>query len=105
MECGGPYGTGSRMDINLTRSIVTACLNGELANVEYKNDEIFKISVPQSCPGVEDSTVLTPVNTWENKEAFKERALKLAGDFSSHFDKAYGNAKLSEDIAKECPGK
>jgi phosphoenolpyruvate carboxykinase (ATP) len=102
---GGAYGTGRRMDINLTRSIVTACLNGSLANVEYQKDETFKILVPESCPGIKDSSILNPVNTWQDKEAFKKRAAKLAADFSAHFDKAYGHAEVSDEIKAECPGK
>lgn len=102
---GGPYGTGARMDINLTRAMVTACLNGSLEDVDYENDEIFKIAVPKSCPGVKDSSILNPVNTWEDKEAFKERAMGLASDFSAHFDKAYGHSQIVESVKSQCPGK
>ncbi len=101
---GGPYGIGSRMDINLTRAIVDAAVSGKLGSVDYDEDPLFHISVPKSCPGV-PSEVLMAKNTWADKAAFDERAKKLAADFAAHFDKAYGDKDLDESIVKECPGK
>ncbi|MFT7699229.1 MAG: phosphoenolpyruvate carboxykinase (ATP), partial [Candidatus Krumholzibacteriia bacterium] len=75
---GGPYGEGSRMDITLTRAMVSAAIDGSLNQSEFKQDEIFKVMVPVTCPGVEDSSVLTPVNTWADKGAYAARAQKLA---------------------------
>ncbi|MGC9780747.1 MAG: phosphoenolpyruvate carboxykinase (ATP) [Candidatus Heimdallarchaeota archaeon] len=100
---GGPYGIGKRMDINLTRRLVDAALNGEFENVEYQEDEIFHLHVPVECKGV-PAEVLWPRNTWDDKDAFDERAKKLAQDFSNYYDKAYGG-KLDPKIAKVCPGK
>ena len=101
---GGAYGVGSRIDLPLTRAMVNAALNGDLNDVEYKKDDVFHLNVPVSCPGV-PAEMLNPVNTWEDKEAYKETAAKLASKFSAHFDKAYGSKNLSEGIVKECPGK
>jgi phosphoenolpyruvate carboxykinase (ATP) len=102
---GGPYGVGSRMDIMLTRAMVAAAIDGRLKDVEFKQDEIFKVWVPQSCPGVEDTSVLTPINTWADKNAYAERARKLAGDFAAQWDKAYADKDIDAAIAAECPGK
>jgi len=101
---GGPFGVGARMDINLTRKLVSAALNGDLENVEYYENETFHIFVPKSCPGV-PSDILEPKNTWEDKAAFDERANKLANDFSAYFDKAYGNKNIDPEVIKQCPGK
>ncbi|MDY6915271.1 MAG: phosphoenolpyruvate carboxykinase (ATP) [Candidatus Cloacimonadota bacterium] len=101
---GGPFGIGKRMDITLTRRLVEACLNGELENVDYKEDKLFHLQIPLSCPGVPNE-ILNPKNTWENKKAFDERAKKLATDFSEHFDKAYGNKGIDPAVIKQCPGK
>ena len=61
--------------------------------------------IPKSCPGVE-SSILDPINTWSDKEAFKARAEKLAADFAKQFDKAYGsNTSISDAVRKQCPGK
>ena len=101
---GGPYGLGARMDIDITRALVHAALSGMLADVECEEDPVFHIMVPKTCLGVE-SEILNPRNTWEDKEAFDERARKLASDFSAHFDKAYGNKGIDPDVVRQCPGK
>ena len=102
---GGPYGVGSRMDLPLTRTMVNAALNGDLEDVEYKRDEYFKVMVPLTCPGLPDDSILDPVNTWEDKQAYRARAAKLAADFSAHFEKAYADKGIPDEIAKECPGR
>ncbi|MBN2413486.1 phosphoenolpyruvate carboxykinase (ATP) [candidate division KSB1 bacterium] len=98
---GGPYGIGKRIDINLTRAMVSAALNGGLENVEFETDPYFKVSVPKSCPNV-PSDVLKPVNTWADKKAFDETAKKLAHLFKKYFDKNF-RGKVDEQIALECP--
>ena len=101
---GGPYGVGSRIDLPLTRIMVTAALSGKLRNVSCHEDPVFRVMVPDSCPGLPDNSILDPVNTWNDKEAYSTRALKLAAEFRAHFDKAYGGKGISEEIAGECPG-
>ncbi len=101
---GGPYGEGSRMDINLTRAMVRAALSGELANVETVNDPLFHVGVPKSCPGV-PAEVLVPRNTWKDKSAYDARAKKLAAEFAATFDKNYGGKGISQAVASQCPGK
>ncbi|MEE9322993.1 MAG: phosphoenolpyruvate carboxykinase (ATP) [Candidatus Aenigmarchaeota archaeon] len=101
---GGPYGIGKRMDIDLTRKMVHAVLEGELEGVEYGENETFHIMVPKSCPGVPPE-ILNPRNTWKDKKAYDERAKKLAKEFCEHFDKAYGNKGIGKSIERECPGK
>ncbi len=101
---GGPYGVGSRMDINLTRAIVDAALSGKLADVEFEEDTLFHVAVPKSCPGV-PAEVLSPINTWDDKEAYKARAQKLAADFAKAFDKNYGGKGLDAAVVAACPGK
>jgi len=98
---GGPYGVGSRMDIKLTRAMVSGALNGELNKVEFEPDPLFKVHVPKSCPNV-PSEVLNPVNTWEDQNSFQENAKKLAGKFAAHFEKAF-QGKVDQAIADECP--
>lgn len=101
---GGPYGTGSRMDLPLTREMVNACLTGEIEKSEMIIDPYFKVMVPTSCPGIEDSSILDPGNTWENRADYEARAKKLAGEFAAHFNKAYGSQNISAEIASQCPG-
>jgi phosphoenolpyruvate carboxykinase (ATP) len=100
----GPYGVGSRIDISLTRKMVNAALSGNLEKVEYEQDSNFHVQVPTSCPGV-PSEMLSPRNTWKDKDAYDTAARKLAKQFSDHFDKAYGNKSIKDSIVSQCPGK
>jgi phosphoenolpyruvate carboxykinase (ATP) len=101
---GGPYGEGRRMDINITRAIIRAVLNGELDRAAYEEDKTFHINIPATCPGVSPE-ILQPRNTWTDREAFELRARKLAAEFSAHYDKVYGNKNLPEAVRCQCPGK
>ena len=101
---GGPFGIGARMDIDITRTIVRVALNGGLDEVEYDEDPLFHILVPRTCPWVPQE-ILDPRQTWDDLEAFDQRASKLANDFSRHFDKAYGNKGIHPAVASQCPGK
>ncbi len=101
---GGPYGIGSRIDINLTRAMINAAISGQLDNVEYTYNERFHLNVPKTCPGIPDE-MLIPEHTWKDKAAFEKRAETLAIEFSNHFDKAYGNANLDPAVKTQCPGK
>ncbi|HTW92796.1 MAG TPA: phosphoenolpyruvate carboxykinase (ATP) [bacterium] len=102
---GGAYGVGKRMDISLTREIVESALNGSLASVECFTDPIFHLDIPKSCPGVPDPAVLNPRNTWQDKAAYDVRAKKLAAEFCSQFDKAYGGKGIEAEVVRQCPGK
>ncbi len=101
---GGPYGVGRRMDIALTRAMVSAALSGRLADVEYSADPFFKVLVPLTCPGLADSSVLKPENTWTDPAAYRERAGRLAAEFASRFRKSYGDKNLAPAIVEACPG-
>lgn len=83
---GGAYGEGSRMKLKYTRAMISAALNGSLNNVPTTNDTVFGFAIPDSCPDV-PSEILTPRNTWENKEAYDEKANYLAGLFINNFKK------------------
>jgi len=80
----GGYGVGERIKLSYTRSIIDAILNGELKKAEYSNFSLFNLSIPKSCTGV-PSEMLDPRNTWEDKEQYDIRALKLIGEFEENF--------------------
>jgi phosphoenolpyruvate carboxykinase (ATP) len=101
---GGPYGVGKRMDITLTRAMVNACLDGKLNRVAFKPEGLFHLDIPVTCPGVPDE-ILVPENTWADKDAYVERARKLAREFSERFDKAYGDKNIDAVVRAQCPGK
>ena len=82
---GGPYGTGERMNINHTRSMVRAALDGRLDDVPTVTDPIFGVEVPTSCPDV-PSEVLQP------RDVAGPRGLRQAGEglakmFAENFER------------------
>lgn len=98
---GGPYGTGSRINIADTRAIVRAALSGELQDVPTVRDEIFGLDIPQHVPGVSD-TILQPRNTWQDKDAYDRQAKKLASMFAENFEKNF-KGQVPEDVAAAGP--
>lgn len=86
---GGPYGVGKRISIPYTRAIVDAALSGKLENVEYFTHPIFNVQVPKTCPNV-PSEILDPIQSWNDKNAYEESAVKLAGMFIENFKKFKG---------------
>ena len=82
---GGPYGVGSRMKINVTRALLSAALDGSLADVKMEVDPNFGLLVPQQAPGV-SKEVLNPRGTWDDPNAYDEQAKKLAGMFQKNFE-------------------
>ena len=91
---GGPYGTGERMNINHTRSMVRAALNGELDAVATEIDPIFGLAVPTSCPDV-PAEFLRPRSTWADKGAYDRQARQLAAMFVDNF------ANYADGVAPE----
>jgi phosphoenolpyruvate carboxykinase (ATP) len=83
---GGPYGIGSRLSLKYTRSLITAAIEGDLNNVEYSTHEVFGLAMPIKCINV-PSEILSPKNTWEDKDAYDLKANELAQAFNSNFEK------------------
>jgi phosphoenolpyruvate carboxykinase (ATP) len=81
---GGPYGTGERMNIVHTRSMVRAALDGRLATIGTRTDPIFGVQVPIACPDV-PSRFLDPRATWPDPAAYDRQARELARMFADNF--------------------
>ncbi|MGH2382069.1 MAG: phosphoenolpyruvate carboxykinase (ATP), partial [Candidatus Limnocylindria bacterium] len=82
---GGPYGTGERMGIDHTRTMVRAALSGALADVSYETDPVFGVEVPTEVPGV-PSAMLRPRDTWPDAAAYDAKARELAAMFADNFE-------------------
>ena len=83
---GGPYGVGKRMKLAYTRAMITAALNGSLNKVNYQTHPVFGLKMPVTCPNVPHN-VLNPVNTWNDKSSYEEKAYDLADEFNKNFKK------------------
>ncbi len=92
---GGAYGTGSRMPIRATRNLLTAALDGSLADVKYRKDPNFGFEVPVSVDGVPD-ILLDPRRTWDNPESYDRQAVKLVTMFSENFGQYM--AHIDDDV-------
>jgi phosphoenolpyruvate carboxykinase (ATP) len=81
---GGPYGVGKRMKLGHTREMVNALLRGDLAKASTKIDPVFGLHVPEQVLNVPPD-VLTPRETWSDKNSYDAQAKKLAAMFRENF--------------------
>ncbi|MGQ0558204.1 MAG: phosphoenolpyruvate carboxykinase [Sphingosinicella sp.] len=86
---GGKYGVGRRMPIAVTRSLLKAALDGELAAVDYRADPWFGFEVPVSVPAVQ-AMMLNPRDTWRNKADYDATAARLVNLFNTNFARFAG---------------
>ena len=82
---GGAYGTGHRMPIKATRTLLQAALSGDLKSAEFRTDPNFGFDVPVEVSGV-DTRILTPRETWDDKAAYDVQASKLVQMFVDNFE-------------------
>jgi phosphoenolpyruvate carboxykinase (ATP) len=81
---GGSYGQGQRMPIKVTRRLLNAALDGELATAAMRIDPNFGFAVPLAVSGV-DPAILDPRGTWADPTAYDAAARKLVGMFVKNF--------------------
>jgi phosphoenolpyruvate carboxykinase (ATP) len=83
---GGPYGTGKRFNIPVTRAIISAIQSGALIGAETETISGMNLQVPLHIDGV-DSELLNPVKNWENPSSYAEYEEKLVNQFKENFKK------------------
>jgi phosphoenolpyruvate carboxykinase (ATP) len=83
---GGKYRVGRRMPIKVTRTLLTAALDGSLRDAKFRTDPYFGFAVPTQLAGVEPH-LLYPFKTWQNKQEFDETARNLVRMFQENFVK------------------
>ena len=81
---GGPYGVGDRMSIKTTRSCIDAILSDSLNDMSCRIDPNFGFKCPMTIPEV-DPSILNPINTWKDKEAYKTQLNKLIKLFQDNY--------------------
>jgi phosphoenolpyruvate carboxykinase (ATP) len=97
---GGAYGTGKRIKLAHTRSIVDAIHSGTLAKAETQRDRLFGLDVVTQCLNVPNE-ILVPRNVWSDKAAYEATARKLAGLFTRNF--ATYDAGVSAEVKDAGP--
>ncbi|ORE96859.1 phosphoenolpyruvate carboxykinase [Aurantimonas sp. 22II-16-19i] len=97
---GGAYGTGRRMPIKVTRTLLNAALDGSLNDAEFRTDGNFGFQVPVAVEGV-DAAILDPRSTWSDPAAYDRQAQKLVAMFTKNFEKFAGH--VDETVAQAAP--
>ena len=90
---GGPFGKGSRFSIPTTRRVVNAIQNGELNGVPTRFVPGLNLEVPVAVNGV-DAKLLNPIETWDDKEEYKEYLQELVKKFQDNFEKFKVNSEI-----------
>lgn len=93
---GGCYGIGNRIKLSYTRAMISEVLNGNLNHAEYRNHPIFNLKMPINCAGVPDE-ILNPINTWEDKNAYQEKAIELSQAFKKNYEQFDGKLILADE--------
>ncbi|MDX1585721.1 MAG: phosphoenolpyruvate carboxykinase (ATP), partial [Balneolaceae bacterium] len=75
---GGAYGEGHRMKLSYTRQMLSEALDGNLDDATFEIDPVFELAIPKEVDGV-PGDILFPRNTWKNKDAYDQKAERLAG--------------------------
>ncbi len=99
---GGPYGTGTRIELAYTRQIINAILNNTISDCEFVTLPIFNLNIPVMVNGV-DPIILDPSKTWESQTRWRVAATDLALKFISNFSKFTTNPE-SAKLVKSGPG-
>ncbi len=97
---GGAHGVGSRMPILVTRTLLTAALNGSLNDAEFRKDDFFGFDVPKAVPDV-STVILDPRQTWADAAAYDAQAKKLVQMFIDNFAKY--EADVDADVMTAAP--
>jgi phosphoenolpyruvate carboxykinase (ATP) len=77
------------MNIQQTRDMVRAALDGALEGVPTVTHPVFGVAVPTMVPGV-PTEVLDPRGTWADGAAYDDQARRLAAMFTQNFERFSG---------------
>lgn len=91
---GGPYGTGSRIDLPSTRRIINAILDDSIKNCEFETLPVFNLSIPARLDGVGEN-ILDPGKSWDSRVKWRIAATDLALKFINNFNKFTNNKETA----------
>lgn len=83
--------------------MVKAANEGLLDDVRFVKEPFFCLAIPETCPEV-PTTILNPMANWEDKEAYKVEAKKLADKFANHYKDKFNTHPIAPEIKAYCPG-
>ncbi len=97
----GWNGTGKRISIKDTRTIINAILSGEIDEAETITLPVFNLAVPLHLTGVDDH-ILDPRQTYSDQQQWQGKANDLAQRFITNFDK-YTDTPAGKALIKAGP--
>jgi phosphoenolpyruvate carboxykinase (ATP) len=92
---GGPYGTGTRIELAYTRTIINAIIQGSIIDCEYVTLPVFNLNIPTHVEGIDDN-ILDPAKVWESPTKWRVAATDLALKFISNFSKFTANPETAK---------
>ena len=82
----GGYGVGERMNLGITRACIDAILGNKMQGIEFVKSPVFNLSIPQTLENL-DSSILNPVNNWQDKSEYYKKAEELQQMFTDNFNR------------------
>ncbi len=79
---GGPYGTGNRMPIELSREIIGEIISGEMSKKEFTVHSHTGLEIPRESTGL-ISKYARPESTWSDTEEYKKASQELMSLFEN----------------------
>jgi phosphoenolpyruvate carboxykinase (ATP) len=92
---GGPYGTGTRIDLPVTRLVINAILDGSIMKCEFETLPVFNLRIPKRIEGVDDN-ILDPGKVWDSPSRWHVAATDLALKFINNFSKFTANKETAK---------
>ncbi|MBY7649054.1 MAG: phosphoenolpyruvate carboxykinase (ATP) [Candidatus Liberibacter europaeus] len=93
----GPYGTGHRMPIGVTRALLDEIFNNSIKDTSFRIDENFGFFVPNEIKGV-DKKFLNTRQSWSDGNLYDVKMRELLAMFSRNFSKFENGSKGSISI-------
>jgi phosphoenolpyruvate carboxykinase (ATP) len=91
---GGPYGTGKRIDLAITRLIINSILDDSILKCKFVTLPVFNLNIP-TCLKEADESILDPAKAWDSLSKWHVAATDLALKFISNFSKFTSNEKTA----------
>jgi phosphoenolpyruvate carboxykinase (ATP) len=95
---GGQYGTGTRIDLPVTRLIINAILDGSITDYEFVTLPVFNLNIPVRIKGV-DENILDPGKVWDSPSKWRVAATDLALKFINNFSKFTSNKETAKLVS------
>jgi phosphoenolpyruvate carboxykinase (ATP) len=95
---GGPYGTGKRIDLAITRLIINSILDDSILKCKFVTLPVFNLNIP-TCLKEADESILDPAKAWDSPSKWHVAATDLALKFISNFSKFTSNEKTARLVS------